>query len=75
MDGDGYPHGLHGDRIPIASRIVAVCDAYSAIVDDRPYRARPVEWASRSPSCAAAAGTQFDADVVAALDRTLAAAY
>jgi HD-GYP domain-containing protein (c-di-GMP phosphodiesterase class II) len=71
IDGDGYPHGLTHERIPVASRVVAVCDAYSAIVDDRPYRA------GRSNAIALAelhrsAGTQFDADVVAALDRTLA---
>jgi HD-GYP domain-containing protein (c-di-GMP phosphodiesterase class II) len=70
-DGDGYPHGLTEERIPIASRVVSVCDAYSAIVDDRPYRA------GQSSAIALAelrrsAGTQFDAAVVAALDRTLA---
>jgi HD-GYP domain-containing protein (c-di-GMP phosphodiesterase class II) len=34
-DGTGYPDGLEGDCIPLASRIVAVCDAYEAIVTDR----------------------------------------
>ena len=38
-DGDGYPDGLAGERIPAAARIVAVCDAYEAMVADRPYRA------------------------------------
>jgi HD-GYP domain-containing protein (c-di-GMP phosphodiesterase class II) len=71
IDGDGYPHGLAGERIPIASRIVAACDAYSAIVDDRPYRA------GQSSAIALAelrrtAGTQFDPHVVGALERTLA---
>jgi HD-GYP domain-containing protein (c-di-GMP phosphodiesterase class II) len=70
IDATGYPDGLPGERIPIVSRIVAVCDAHSAIVDDRPYRA------GRSEDEALAelrrhAGTQFDADVVAALERTL----
>ena len=38
-DGGGYPDGLAGDRIPLASRIVFACDAYHAMVSDRPYRA------------------------------------
>ena len=62
-DGLGYPDGLAGDRIPLASRIVAVCDAYNAIVADRPYRF------GRGPRAALAelrahAGTQFDPQVV-----------
>ena len=52
LDGDGYPHGLPAERIPIASRIVSVCDAHSAIVDDRPYRAGRSQPRRRSRSCA-----------------------
>jgi hypothetical protein len=37
-DGRGYPDGLSGKEIPIASRIVLVCDAYHAMTSDRPYR-------------------------------------
>ncbi|MDP6685970.1 MAG: HD domain-containing phosphohydrolase [Candidatus Omnitrophota bacterium] len=37
-DGSGYPMGLKGDDIPIESRIIAVVDAYHAMVSDRPYR-------------------------------------
>ena len=37
-DGDGYPDGLEGEEIPLASRIVFACDAYHAMVSDRPYR-------------------------------------
>jgi putative two-component system response regulator len=44
FDGAGYPHGLHGDSIPLAARIVAVADAFDAMTTDRPYRASlPVE--------------------------------
>jgi HD-GYP domain-containing protein (c-di-GMP phosphodiesterase class II) len=71
LDGTGYPHGLPAERIPVASRIVSVCDAYSAIVDDRPYRAGR----SREEALAELrrhAGTQFDPVVVDALERTLA---
>jgi putative two-component system response regulator len=39
FDGQGYPDGLCGDQIPILARIVCVCDAYDALVNDRPYRA------------------------------------
>ena len=37
-DGDGYPNGLAGEQIPLAARIVFVCDAYDAMTSDRPYR-------------------------------------
>jgi HD-GYP domain-containing protein (c-di-GMP phosphodiesterase class II) len=39
-DGRGYPDGLSGEKIPLASRITAVCDAYDAMISDRPYRRR-----------------------------------
>lgn len=38
-DGSGYPHGLVGDRIPSAGRIVAVADVFDALTSDRPYKA------------------------------------
>ena len=37
-DGKGYPDGLSGEEIPIASRIVLACDAFHAMTSDRPYR-------------------------------------
>jgi HD-GYP domain-containing protein (c-di-GMP phosphodiesterase class II) len=37
-DGDGYPDGIVGDVIPLVSRITFVCDAYDAMISDRPYR-------------------------------------
>jgi putative nucleotidyltransferase with HDIG domain len=37
-DGNGYPDGLRGEEIPLAARIVLVCDAYHAMTSDRPYR-------------------------------------
>ena len=39
-DGTGYPDRLAGERIPLLARIVAVCDAFDALVNDRPYRKR-----------------------------------
>lgn len=62
-DGSGYPDGLSGHAIPIGARILAVVDAYSAIVDERTYRrARsPREALKEIRRCA---GTQFDPKVV-----------
>ena len=63
-DGGGYPDGIGGDRIPLESRIVFVCDAYHAMTTDRPYRAAlPEKEALRRLKLSA--GTQFDPDVVA----------
>ena len=69
-DGDGYPDGLAGTAIPIASRIILVCDAYNAMITTRPYRE------AMSPRDAVAelrdkSGTQFDPQVVAALLKRL----
>lgn len=38
FDGSGYPEGLHGNDIPVLSRIIAVADSYDAMTTDRPYR-------------------------------------
>ncbi|MGI6595736.1 MAG: HD domain-containing phosphohydrolase [Candidatus Ratteibacteria bacterium] len=38
IDGKGYPSGLKGDEIPLLSKIIAVADAYSAMISERPYR-------------------------------------
>jgi diguanylate cyclase (GGDEF)-like protein len=64
-DGRGYPDGLAGDAIPLGSRIVAVCDAYGAMISERPYRLA----LSHEAACEelrAGAGTQFDPAVVEA---------
>jgi putative nucleotidyltransferase with HDIG domain len=63
-DGRGYPDGISGEQIPLASRIIFVCDAYHAITSDRPYRAgQPHAFARRILT--ENAGTQFDPAVVA----------
>jgi HD-GYP domain-containing protein (c-di-GMP phosphodiesterase class II) len=63
FDGKGYPDGLVGEQIPLGSRVVAVCDAYDAMVSARPYRA-PMEWARALAELRRCAGDQFDPDVV-----------
>ena len=40
FDGHGYPDGLAGQSIPLLARIVSVCDAFDALINDRPYRSR-----------------------------------
>jgi len=57
-DGAGYPDGLAGGQIPLASRITLVCDAYHAITSDRPYRAALSDEVARA-RIAENAGTQF----------------
>ena len=65
-DGKGYPDGLSGDAIPLASRIVFCCDSFHAMTSDRPYReAIGIERALEE--LAKNAGTQFDPNVAAAL--------
>jgi diguanylate cyclase (GGDEF)-like protein len=69
-DGGGYPDGLASEAIPLGSRIVSVCDAFDAMVGDRPYRqARNFEGALEE--LLQCAGTQFDPAVVAAFVRVV----
>ena len=65
-DGAGYPDGLAGQAIPLESRIVSACDAYSAMTTDRPYRLRrsTVAALEEMERCS---GSQFDPAVVVAL--------
>jgi diguanylate cyclase (GGDEF)-like protein len=65
-DGSGYPDGLEGRLIPIGSRIILACDAYHAMITDRPYRAA-MSPAEASEELRRGAGTQFDPEVVDAL--------
>ncbi len=63
FNGSGYPHGLRGKEIPLGARIVAVADAYHAMVHDRPYKtARDHQDALRE--LRVNAGTQFDPEIV-----------
>lgn len=69
-DGTGYPDGLKGEEIPVASRVVLACDAYHAMMSERPYRDALTETQARE-QIRMGAGTQFDPQVVEALLRSL----
>ena len=58
-DGGGYPHGLVGEDIPIAARIVALADAFDAMTSDRPYR-KALSRKDALAEIALEAGRQFD---------------
>lgn len=69
-DGKGYPDGLSGEQIPLASRIIFVCDSFHAMISDRPYRKAMIvrealEEVERN------AGTQFCPTVARALIRVV----
>jgi len=78
FDGSGYVRGLKGEQIPVLGRLMAVADAFSAMVLDRPYRkARSLE--DGLAELRRCSGTQFDPEMVeafvAAMEPQLAAAH
>ena len=64
-DGTGYPDKLQGPAIPMMARIVAVADAFHAMITDRPYRPKRTV-AQALEILAAGSGTQWDPRLVAA---------
>jgi diguanylate cyclase (GGDEF)-like protein len=62
-DGDGYPDRLCGEEIPIGARIIAVCDAFDAMVSKKPYR-RSLESPQALGELRRCSGTQFDPRLV-----------
>jgi len=69
-DGDGYPDGLAGEDIPLASRIIAVADTYNAMTTDRPYRKGQTH-EKAVVELQEHAGAQFDPQVVEAFLRVV----
>ena len=61
--GHGYPFGLRGNEIPLGARIVAIADAYDAMVHDRPYK-RAITHEQAIAELRRHAGTQFDPELV-----------
>jgi HD-GYP domain-containing protein (c-di-GMP phosphodiesterase class II) len=70
VDGTGYPDGLHGDEIPQEARIIAVCDAYHAMIAGRLYRPGLTEDQAVA-ELRQHVGTQFDPEVVEAFVEVL----
>ena len=70
MNGTGYPHGISGDAIPLPARILAVVDAYDAMIHDRPHRSAlpPIEALNELRRCSPAG---YDPDCVAALEEVM----
>ena len=73
VDGNGYPDGLRGEEIPLASRIIAVADAYDAMANDRVYR-KALDRETVIGEFRRCAGRQFDPDVAGILVKLLMAA-
>ncbi len=65
FDGEGYPQGLAGEEIPLASRVMAVADTYDAMTSDRAYR-RGLSHDVAVAELDRCAGTQFDPECVRA---------
>lgn len=80
IDGNGYPMGLSGDAIPIESRIIAVTDAFDAMVggglpgEKRSYR-EPMSFEDAIRELERCSGTQFDTKVVVAFKETILEGY
>lgn len=62
-DGTGYPSALKGEQIPEGARILAIADAFDAMISDRPYR-RAMHPLSALQEIRSNAGTQFDPRMV-----------
>jgi len=70
FDGKGYPGGLRGEDIPLAARVLAVADAFDAMIRDRPY-GYGVSREAALQEIEANSGTQFDPGVVVMLREVL----
>ena len=75
VDGNGYPDGLKGDQIPLAARIIKVCDAIDAMLSDRSYR-KALSLDQVKEQLVIYSGSQFDLGVVkAAIDGDVLSAH
>ena len=71
FDGSGYPDGLAGDAIPLGARVIAVCDAFDAMISNRSYSSASTidDALAELDRCA---GTQFDPAIVDAFQHVMA---
>jgi HD-GYP domain-containing protein (c-di-GMP phosphodiesterase class II) len=69
-DGTGYPRGLRGEEIPIGARVLAAVDAFESMTMGRAHRS-PLSREAAVAELASFRGTQFDPNVVDALERVL----
>jgi HD-GYP domain-containing protein (c-di-GMP phosphodiesterase class II) len=71
FDGSGYPDGLAGVEIPLGARIIAVCDAFDAMISNRPYSPSKTTGQALA-ELRRCAGTQFDPAIVQAFEQVTA---
>jgi two-component system cell cycle response regulator len=69
-DGSGYPDDLKGGQIPLGARVVSICDAFDAMISDRPYRERLTE-AEALEELRRYSGRHFDPEVVKVFVRVI----
>jgi HD-GYP domain-containing protein (c-di-GMP phosphodiesterase class II) len=72
-DGSGYPDKLRGDQIPVGAKVLAVVDAYTSMLRDRPYQ-KPRVHNEALEEIQRHSGTQFDPAVVNAFNQVMARA-
>jgi len=63
VDGMGYPEGLKRDAIPFLSRVIAVADAFDAMISDRHYRSK-LNFGEAKTQLLQGTGTQFDEEII-----------
>jgi len=62
-DGRGYPRGLKGEKIPLAGRIVCICDVFDALITERPYK-KAWTFEAAMEEIKSNSGSQFDPRLV-----------
>jgi diguanylate cyclase (GGDEF)-like protein len=70
-DGNGYPNALAAEQIPLGARIIAVCDAFDAMLSDRPY-SPPKTVDETLAELRRCSGSQFDPAIVRVFEQALA---